>query len=841
MSGLYSNRKEALKRQRPTMPAAGGMFHRNELRRLLAMLVAALVIGVVSLNAIRNRGKNTATAEQASTANAAARASNDVDSVVVLPDVDVQRLEELVSDATIEERVILDLEALEWAFDTTRRLREPHYVALGAAALDADTVDALLADPPAYRGRAFRARGWLEDARFYEAAGSRPAHFRAALRLEGGGRVWVAVRDFPDEALSGESFVRVDGLFIELFRDQVDTGWAQHPLIVGREAVASYPALADIHQLPTAALEQVRDDTATEVTGLLFEPFWELLAYAGNLERGEIDWSTAPLLTMDVINAIHADGEPWRGKPVRFPSSEVLDCWTYDPGENPARLEKMTEGWLGNWLWKGPAVVARFRSPARFGDEINRRDVATARGFFLKNLAYEARDGSMSIAPFFVLHSAEIVPPAEKNDLLRAVTMTVAAGLLGLGGLVAFLLVRDRRRSRELQADLVRRRRARREQRVPQDVAADPSARQGLVNTPGRRTVSVHTTPPYDVRIGSGVLDELGAAVGNRQVAVVCDATAARLHGAALDSLGDAPRLDVGPGEAAKGFAELERALEFLAATQFDRTALVVGFGGGAACDLAGLAAALYKRGVAVLQAPTTLLAQVDASVGGKTAINLAAGKNLAGAFHQPCAVLADTATLATLSPQEWRSGLGEALKTALLAGEEFLAWLERAAGSLHPAQAELAGELVERCVRHKAAIVVADEHEARPRRALNLGHSFAHAIEHAAGPGRVPHGIAVSAGLGLALEAARTAGVLADPTLPGRVAKLQERLELPRDLREVRARFDAELDPQALLAALAHDKKAQRAEPRFVLPIRAGQVSLDVALDPALVQRIVA
>ncbi len=359
------------------------------------------------------------------------------------------------------------------------------------------------------------------------------------------------------------------------------------------------------------------------------------------------------------------------------------------------------------------------------------------------------------------------------------------------------------------------------------------------MTSPPRQTVTVQTAPSYDVRIGPSVLDELAGAVRDLRCALIGDATALRLHGARLGALGGAPRHEVGPGEDAKRFAELERALDFLAAARLDRGARVVGFGGGAACDLAGLAAAMYMRGVDVVHAPTTLLAQVDASVGGKTAVNLAAGKNLAGVFHQPRAVLCDTSTLATLTLDEWRSGMGEVLKTALLAGEEFLDWLERHADALVPDDAERATELVARCVRHKAAVVAADERESGRRRELNLGHTFAHAIEHAAGYGRVPHGLAVSAGIGLALEAARETGVLADDSLPERVAHLQQRLNLPRSLRDTASALAAPLEPETLLSALALDKKAHRTEPRFVLPERAGAVRLDVTLDPKLVRHL--
>jgi 3-dehydroquinate synthase len=191
------------------------------------------------------------------------------------------------------------------------------------------------------------------------------------------------------------------------------------------------------------------------------------------------------------------------------------------------------------------------------------------------------------------------------------------------------------------------------------------SRRTGEVPGDGRRSVEVRTEPAYVVRIGAGVLDEVTRALApySRHV-VLTDETVEALHGSAL-GLAGAPRLALPPGEETKSFAQLERALDFLASSGLDRRSCVVAFGGGVVGDLAGLAASLYMRGIALVQCPTTLLSQVDSSVGGKTAVNLRAGKNLAGTFCQPRAVFADTAVLATLPEAELASGLGEVVKTA--------------------------------------------------------------------------------------------------------------------------------------------------------------------------------
>ncbi|MCB9914130.1 MAG: 3-dehydroquinate synthase [Planctomycetes bacterium] len=343
-------------------------------------------------------------------------------------------------------------------------------------------------------------------------------------------------------------------------------------------------------------------------------------------------------------------------------------------------------------------------------------------------------------------------------------------------------------------------------------------------------TLRVDTEPSYEVRVGAGVLSEAAALVADRgAVAVLVDERVAPLHLARLGALADAAVVRVRAGEAAKTFAELERVLDALVAAGLDRRGAVLALGGGATCDLAGLAAALYMRGVDCFYAPTTLLAQVDASVGGKTAVNLAAGKNLAGTFHQPRGVLADVETLATLPAEELRSGLGEVLKSALLAGEADLAALERDAAALARGDAAALEAAVVRAVAQKARVVAADPREAGARKQLNLGHTWAHAVERLVGFGRVPHGLAVAAGLGEALTTAAALGVLADPRLVARARALAGALGLPADLAELEAERGLRLPRAELHAAMATDKKNVGRDVRLVLLRRAGEPVWDV------------
>ena len=346
----------------------------------------------------------------------------------------------------------------------------------------------------------------------------------------------------------------------------------------------------------------------------------------------------------------------------------------------------------------------------------------------------------------------------------------------------------------------------------------------------------VELSPPYPVYVGPGVLERLGDGLpdGSRS-ALLADERALELHGSRLGALGDAPRMSLPRGEAAKTFAVLERALEFLAGSGLDRHATVVVLGGGAACDLGGLASSLYMRGIATIYCPTTLLAQVDACVGGKTAVNLRSGKNLAGTFHQPSAVYADTATLATLDEAEFRSGLGEVVKTALIAGRALFERLEDSSDALLAGDPETLAALVVSCVRVKARFVVDDERERGPRKVLNLGHTFAHAIEQVAGHGRVPHGVAVAVGIALALDTGRALGLLRDEALPGRVTRLLGRLGLPASLAELRGASGCALPADELAAAMRLDKKSRAAEPRLVLPRAIGALELDVQPDAGL------
>jgi 3-dehydroquinate synthase len=269
-------------------------------------------------------------------------------------------------------------------------------------------------------------------------------------------------------------------------------------------------------------------------------------------------------------------------------------------------------------------------------------------------------------------------------------------------------------------------------------------------------------------------------------------------------------------GERHKTLPTVSRILDTLVANRFARDDLVVALGGGVVGDMAGFAAACYQRGIGFVQMPTTLLAQVDSSVGGKTGVNHPGGKNLIGAFHQPKAVIADTATLATLPPRELRAGLAEVVKHALICDAAFFSWLEANADALLALDPAALAHAVHRCCTIKAGVVSRDERETGERALLNLGHTFGHAIEQVTGFGPWLHGEAVGVGLAMAAGMSQRAGWLpaADAA---RLDALLARLGLRTEARGA-------VTPQAARAAMQLDKKVQGGRVRLVLLKGIGQ-----------------
>ena len=296
--------------------------------------------------------------------------------------------------------------------------------------------------------------------------------------------------------------------------------------------------------------------------------------------------------------------------------------------------------------------------------------------------------------------------------------------------------------------------------------------------------------------------------------------------------------LELPAGEATKGWAGLERAVEWLIAERVARDDLVVAFGGGVIGDLAGFAAAVLRRGVGFVQVPTTLLAQVDSSVGGKTGINSVQGKNLVGAFHQPRLVLADTGLLDTLPERDFLAGYGEVVKYGLLGDAGFFAWLEANAPALRAGDAAARIHAVRRSCEMKAGIVVRDETEQGERALLNLGHTFGHALEAATGySDRLLHGEGVAIGCQLAFDLSARLG-LCSQEAPSRVAAHLAAMGMKRDLGDIPGALP---DADALVALMGQDKKVKDGQLAFILARDVGEAFVARDVDLAVVRDLLA
>ncbi len=350
----------------------------------------------------------------------------------------------------------------------------------------------------------------------------------------------------------------------------------------------------------------------------------------------------------------------------------------------------------------------------------------------------------------------------------------------------------------------------------------------------------------YDIVIGRDVLPSLGARIAalrpGVRTAIVTDRTVAKFWleptESSLAAAGiPTSRVIVEEGEGSKSYSGLERVSEALIAAKIERNDLVIALGGGVVGDLAGFAAAILRRGVDFVQVPTSLLAQVDSSVGGKTGINSPQGKNLLGAFHQPVLVIADTSVLDTLSPRQFRAGYAEVAKYGALGDEAFFAWLEANHADIFSGGAAREHAIATSC-RAKAAIVSRDERETGERALLNLGHTFGHALEAATGfSDRLFHGEGVSVGMVLAAEFSAKLGMISGQDA-ARIERHLGAVGLPTRLQDI-AGFAQEglADADALMALMAQDKKVKRGKLTFILLEAVGRAVIANDVEPSLVR----
>ena len=342
----------------------------------------------------------------------------------------------------------------------------------------------------------------------------------------------------------------------------------------------------------------------------------------------------------------------------------------------------------------------------------------------------------------------------------------------------------------------------------------------------------------YDIRIGAGNLDQVGEFLTEQgrvsHAVVITDENVELPHAACVaESLAalelGVELLIVPPGEPTKSIDSAAALWEKMLELGADRRTVVVAAGGGVVGDLAGFVAATYARGVRFFQVPTTLLAQVDSSVGGKVGVNLPGAKNMVGAFLQPIGVLIDTATLGTLQGRQYRAGLGEVVKYGVILDAELFDYLEDHVDGLLGRDHDVLAHVIAWCCRLKADVVRQDEREQSGLRAvLNYGHTFGHALEALSGYGELLHGEAVSIGMICASRLAERLGRV-DAQFTARQRQLLSALDLPVDL--------PDLDHEQMMATMTHDKKVEHGRLRFVLPSRMGRVELVADFDPADVQ----
>ena len=344
----------------------------------------------------------------------------------------------------------------------------------------------------------------------------------------------------------------------------------------------------------------------------------------------------------------------------------------------------------------------------------------------------------------------------------------------------------------------------------------------------------------YPIHIGHGLIEQgklLLPHLRQPRAAIVTNTTVAplllpRLAGALRGAGVDTAEIILPDGEQFKSWQTLNTLFDVLLERRCERSSTLIALGGGVVGDLTGFAAACYQRGMPFIQIPTTLLAQVDSSIGGKTAINHPRGKNMIGAFHQPQLVVADTDALSTLPDRELRAGLAEIIKIALIRDLPFLAWLETNLDALLARQPEALEQAIYHACRNKAEVVVADEHENGERALLNLGHTFGHAIETGLGYGQWLHGEAVAAGILMAAELSHRLGWIATADLE-RIESIFLRAGLPV--------YGPRMGPQTYLELMRHDKKVQDGKMRLILFRQIGDAVVSDAAPAAEIAQAIA
>jgi hypothetical protein len=451
---------------------------------LLLLVIAYLVSGIQQEKQADRQGELIGTEEPGF-----------VESVVV-ETFDMTEVASRIRDASSEERVLLKAEVTDPVADYVDGKNDAYFHALGRRDLDAEARATLAEAPADHRGEVYRTRGRLEEIKSRDLPDGR-RQYRGWLRGDDGAVTHFVAMGVPEEVIYGD-WMRLDGLFVQLFRAEDHEGeWAEGPLLIGASLVSSYAPYTDDEitaEMVRRDLEAITDDTATRSTGLdgrVFDAQWRLMGFIRSEAYARIDWERdAVELTNETMAELLKDGASWRSRaagepdpraplgpdgtrpaleedlvpiPIRLPISRNMGINTISPGENPSRVEEITEGWIGNTTWTNQAGVLYFVLPEARPDltDMNEARLLTGKGFFVKNHNYESKDLGTRTAPFFVFSELEVFRP-QPSFLAQHILWVVVGITLLLVVLFPVLLMRDRKRSLELQQDLVRRRQARR-------------------------------------------------------------------------------------------------------------------------------------------------------------------------------------------------------------------------------------------------------------------------------------------------------------------------------------------------------------------------------------------
>ena len=453
--------------QLPGSPTGSpGVFTKSEKKRLLVMVLGVFFVAIALWTSfIKARAYRDSSGAELPSGLA------EFEETVHLPEIDVAAIEPLVREDAPEDRVLIDNEALDLLMKDARGLTLKQFEAMDARVLDGEAIGELLENPAAHRAEPFTVRGEVDALKSRRRGATNREEHIGRIVLDDGSVAYFVALSVPD--LGG--YVRFDGLFLKAFSDEdpeVSGSWIDGPLLVGPLAVRSYPDLGRVESLDPADFEDVADavlvpDEGQElniVRETPFDPLWTLMAYARDLPEGAVDWEAAPELTQELLMEVEAKPSEWRAQPVRIPISRIQDARVLRANENPARIERYTQGWIGNTTWKN---VIHFKAP-EVDFDLHIKDHAFGRGFFMHLFAYDSARNELRSAPLFVLESIERFEPTP-DPVYVQLGYVIAGAAAGLIGLFFWLLRRDKKKASALQAEMARRRRARQARSKPTD------------------------------------------------------------------------------------------------------------------------------------------------------------------------------------------------------------------------------------------------------------------------------------------------------------------------------------------------------------------------------------